>query len=147
MATSVVFMWCERTTLLNMHWLILGGFATALAFPLQPHPTQPALALWPLAWISLAPLFAQLWNAESYRAAARAAFLFALAWFFVDCVWVFRVFDAFGWILIWLPIGWVVLFGVLAHYVRRARLSPWWTWPILWIAIEFVRSEWSPIRL
>src|SRR5262245_12623018 len=130
-----------------MLWLILGGLATALAFPLQPHPTQPAFALWPLAWVSLAPLFAQLWKAVSYRAAARTAFLFAVPWFFIDCVWVFRVFDAFGWILIWLPIGWVVLFGVLAHHVRRAGLSPWWTWPVLWVAVEFVRSEWSPIRL
>ena len=29
-------------------WLILGGFATALAFPLQPHPTLPGIA-----WFSL----------------------------------------------------------------------------------------------
>jgi apolipoprotein N-acyltransferase len=130
-----------------MLWLLVGGLATALAFPLQPHPTKAAFALWPLAWVSLTPLFVQLWKSESYGAAARAALLFAAPWFFLDCVWIFRVFDAFGWVLIWLPIGWIALFVVLAHYVRVAGLSPWWSWPILWIAVEFIRSEWSPIRL
>lgn len=130
-----------------MFWLIVGGLTTALAFPLQPDPTKAAFARWPLAWISLTPLFVQLWKSESYSAAVRCALLFAAPWFFLDCVWVFRVFDAYGWVLIWLPIGWIVLFGVLAHHVRVAGFSPWWSWPILWIAIEFIRSEWSPIRL
>ena len=52
-----------------------------------------------------------------------------------------------GWVLIWLPIAWIVAFGVLARFVRRVGLSPWWSWPVLWIAIEFIRSEWSPLRL
>jgi apolipoprotein N-acyltransferase len=130
-----------------MFWLILGGFATALAFPLQPHPTLPGIAWWPLAWVGLVPLLVHLMKAESCGRAASGAFVFAVAWFFVDCVWIFRVFDAFGWVLIWIPVAWIVLFGVLAFWVRRAGLSPWWSWPILWIAIEFLRSEWSPIRL
>jgi apolipoprotein N-acyltransferase len=127
--------------------LILGGVATALAFPLQPDPTRAGFALWPLAWISLTPLLAALRRTETVAAAGRAAFTFAVPWFFISCVWIFRVFDVYGWVLIWLPIGWVVLFGVLAHSMRRAGLSPWWSWPILWIAVEFIRSEWSPIRL
>src|SRR4051794_38285271 len=130
-----------------MLWLIIGGLATALAFPLQPDPTKAAFALWPLAWISLTPLFVQLLKSESYRAAGWSALVFAAPWFFLDCVWIFRVFDAYGWVLIWLPIGWIGLFALLAHHVRVAGFSPWWSWPILWIAIEFIRSEWSPIRL
>jgi len=128
-------------------WLILGGVATALAFPLQPDPTRAGFALWPLAWISLTPLLAALRKTETVAAAGRAAFTFAVPWFFISCVWIFRVFDVYGWVLIWLPIGWVVLFGMLAHSIRRAGLSPWWSWSILWIAVEFIRSEWSPIRL
>src|SRR5262249_22820290 len=58
-----------------------------------------------------------------------------------------RLFDAGGWVLIWLPILWVTLVGVLLHHVRRAGLSPWWSWPIVWIAFEFIRSEWTPFRL
>jgi apolipoprotein N-acyltransferase len=95
----------------------------------------------------LAPLFARLWVADSYGAAVRSGFVFAVAWFFIDCIWVFRVFDAYGWVLIWLPIFWITLFGLLAYHVKRAGHSPWWSWPILWIAIEYVRSEFSPIRL
>ena len=130
-----------------MLWLFLGGLATALAFPLQPDPTKAGFALWPLAWISLTPLLVILWKTETVSAAGRAALTFAVPWFLISCVWIFRIFDVYGWVLIGLPIGWVVLFGLLAHVVRRAGLSPWWSWPILWIAIEFIRSEWSPIRL
>lgn len=133
--------------MLIMFWLILGGLTTALAFPLQPHPTLPGIALWPLAWIGLVPLLVHLWKAETLRSAAAGAFVYAVTWFFIDCVWIFRVFDGFGWVLIWIPVSWIVLFGMLAFHVRRDGLSPWWSWPILWIAIEFIRSEWSPIRL
>src|SRR5207248_9202603 len=64
-----------------------------------------------------------------------------------DCVWLFRVFDAFAWVLIWLPVLWVVGFAAAAHAVRRAGFGPWWAWPLAWAAVEFARSEWSPIRL
>jgi apolipoprotein N-acyltransferase len=127
-------------------WLLLGGLATALAFPLGPLPTQPPFALWPLAWVGLTPLLTALLRAESVRQAARASFAFACAWLFVDCLWVFRVFDALGWVLIWVPVGWVVLFGVVAFAVRRAGVSVWLAWPLLWVAVEFLRSEWTPLR-
>lgn len=129
------------------YWLVLGGIAMALAFPLQPHPAQPGIALWPLAWIALSPLLARLQTARTSWDAAKSAFLFAAVWFLIDCVWIFRVFDAFGWLLMGLPIAWVVTFGVLANWTFRRGLSIWWSWPALWIATEFVRSEWSPIRL
>jgi apolipoprotein N-acyltransferase len=127
--------------------LLLGGLLTALAFPLAPHPSEPAVAVWPLAWVGLTPLLARLLGTATAREAARAAFLFAMPWFFVAGVWVFRMFDAPGWVLVWVPVGWVVLFGVIAHATRRAGFSPWWSWPLAWVAVEFVRSEWSPIRL
>jgi hypothetical protein len=109
--------------------LVLGGVAAALAFPLAPLPTRPPVALWPLAWVALAPLLAALLRAGSARAAARASFVFAAAWFLVDCVWVFRVFDVLGWVLVWLPVGWLVLFGVAAWAVRRAGVSACLPWP------------------
>lgn len=128
-------------------WLILGGIATALAFPLQPDPTRAGIALWPLAWISLTPLLVSLLKAQTVWEAVRSAFTFALCWFLIDCVWIFRVFDAYGWVLVGLPIAWVIVFGMLAFWLRRRGVSIWWSWPVLWIAIEFIRSEWSPIRL
>src|SRR4051812_31774441 len=100
-----------------MLWLLLGGLATALAFPLQPNPTQAGFALWPLAWISLTPLLVTLWKTETVTAAGRAALTFAVPWFVISCVWIFRIFDVYGWVLIWLPIGCVAAFGVLAHFV------------------------------
>src|SRR5262245_22093306 len=111
-------------------WLFLGGVAMALAFPIQPDPTRAGFALWPLAWISLTPLLAALSKTVTVAGAARTALMFAAPWFFISCVWIFRVFDVHGWVLIWLPIGWVVLFGVLAHSIRRAGVSPWWSWAI-----------------
>jgi apolipoprotein N-acyltransferase len=124
-------------------WLILGGLATATAFPLGPLPTRPPVAVWPVAWVGLTPLLVALSRAESARAAARAAFAFGCAWFFVDCVWVFRVFDVLGWLLVWIPVGWLVVFGLLAF---RTRDLPWLGWPLLWIGVEFVRSEWTLLR-
>jgi apolipoprotein N-acyltransferase len=135
------------TTRPSLVWVVVGGLATAVAFPLQPDPTRPAVALWPLAWVGLAPFLARLLGSTSALDAARTAFAFAAPWFLLDCVWVFRVFDAFGWVLVWLPVLWVVSFAVAAHAVRRAGFSPWWSWPLLWVAVEFLRSEWSPIRL
>lgn len=129
-----------------MHWLILGGIATALAFPFGPLPTRPAIALWPLAWIGLTPLLTGLMKSESMRQAVRCAFIFGCAWMFVDCVWVFRVFDVLGWVLIWVPIGWIVLFGIVAFHARRVGMNLWLAWPLLWIGIEFIRSEWTPLR-
>jgi apolipoprotein N-acyltransferase len=125
-------------------WLIVGGLATAAAFPLGPLPTRPPVAAWPLAWVGLTPLLVALLRAESGRAAARAALIFGCAWFFVDCVWVFRVFDVLGWALVWIPVGWLVVFGLLAF---RTRDLPWLVWPLLWIGVEFVRSEWTLLRL
>ncbi len=127
-------------------WLIAGGLLTAAAFPLAPLPTRPPVSAWPLAWVGLTPLLVALLRAESGRRAARAALAFGCAWFFVDCVWVFRVFDVLGWVLVWVPVGWLVVFGLLAFRARRLGASTWLTWPLLWVAVEFVRSEWTLLR-
>ena len=37
----------------------------------------------------------------------------------------------------------VVVFGICAQRLRHRAL---WAWPLVWLAIEFVRSEWSPLR-
>jgi apolipoprotein N-acyltransferase len=128
-------------------WVAVGGVVTALAFPLAPIPGVAPLALWPLAWVGLVPFLARLLTSRSTRTAAGAGLVFGTAWFLVAAVWVFRVFDVLGWILIWLPIAWVVLFALAARWTHRAGFSPALAWPLLWIAVEFARSEWSPIRL
>lgn len=125
----------------------ISGVLTALAFPLQPIPNVAPLCLWPLVFFAPAIYFARLLQCETVRTAASVSLIFACAWFFVAGVWVFRVFDALGWALIWLPISCLVVFGVAAHIVRQAGRCELWSWPLLWLAIEFVRSEWSPIRL
>jgi apolipoprotein N-acyltransferase len=125
----------------------LSGVFTALAFPLQPIPALGPMCLWPLIFVAPAIYFARLMQCDDWREAARVSLVFACAWFFVGGVWVFRVFDALGWVLIWIPIVWIVVFGICAHVVRRAGFSPLWSWPLLWLAVEHVRSEWSPLRL
>lgn len=127
--------------------VVLGGIATAFAFPLQPDPHSSPFSVWPLCFVGPAPFLARLWTARSYRQAAFAALLFALPWFLIAGVWVFRVFDAAGWVLIWLPVGWVVIFGLAAHATRTAGFAPGWCWPLLWVAVEFIRAEWTPLRL
>lgn len=129
-------------------WAVaLGGVLTALAFPLQPVPMAPALTAWPLIFIGPAPFLARLLLADSIRSAALAAFVHASAWTLLAGVWAFRLFDVLGWVLVWLPIGFVVAFGVSAHMVRLAGYGVAWTWPLLWVAVEYIRSEATPLRL
>jgi apolipoprotein N-acyltransferase len=129
-------------------WAVaLGGVLTALAFPLQPVPMAPPFAVWPLVFLGPAPFLARLLLADSMRQAALAAFAFVGAWTLLAGVWAFRMFDALGWVLVWLPIASVVAFGVLADLVRRARFDVAWSWPLLWVAVEYTRSEATPLRL
>jgi apolipoprotein N-acyltransferase len=132
--------------LISPFLVAVSGVLTALAFPLQPIPNGAPLCLWPLVFIAPAIYFARLMQCETLREAACVSLIFACAWFFVAGVWVFRVFDALGWVLIWIPIVWIVVFGACAHLVRRAGWCELWSWPQLWLAVEFVRSEWSPLR-
>ncbi|MBX7105090.1 MAG: hypothetical protein K1X57_13475 [Gemmataceae bacterium] len=126
-------------------WAVaVGGVLTALAFPMQPDPTRGSFSAWPLVFVSLAPFLARLLAGSD---AVRTSFVFAVSWFFVAGVWAFRVFDAFGWVLIWLPIGWLILFGVCARQLHRARYPLLLAWPAAWLAVEFLRSEFTPLRL
>src|SRR4051794_11901721 len=125
--------------------VVFGGVLMALSFPLQPAPDLPAFSFWWLCFIGPAPFLARLLGAQSFRQAAWAALLFAVPWFLIAGVWVFRMFDAAGWVLIWLPVSCVVCFALAAHAARRAGFAPGWSWPVLWIAVEFARAEWSPI--
>jgi apolipoprotein N-acyltransferase len=125
----------------------IGGVLTAFAFPTQPIPYLAPLCLWPLVFIAPAIYFAKLIQCQSIWHATLVSLAFACAWFFVAGTWVFRMFDALGWVLIWLPVVAIVAFGVLAHIVRYAGCCELWSWPLVWMAIEFIRSEWSPIRL
>ena len=128
-------------------WVALGGVATALAFPLAPIPGVAPVALWFLAWVGLVPFLARLLTCDSLVQAAKTGLVFGIGWFLVAAVWVFRVFDVLGWVLIWLPVAWVILFALAARLTHRAGFPPALAWPLLWIAVEFARSEWSPIRL
>jgi len=125
----------------------LGGLLTALAFPLQPVPMAPPLALWPLAFVGPAPLFARLLLDSTAAQAARTSAVFFTAFSLLAGVWAFRMFDALGWVLIWLPVAAGVTFGLAAHLVRRAGFGVAWSWPLLWVAVEYIRSEATPVRL
>jgi apolipoprotein N-acyltransferase len=131
----------------------LGGVATAFAFPLAVLPGVAPLAFWPLAWVGVAPFLARLLACRRWREASLAAVVFALAWFLVAGVWVFRVFDELGGVFLLLPLGWFLTFALAAHATHRTHLrNPRWpgpllTWPVLWIAVEYIRSEASPLRL
>jgi len=131
----------------SLLWVALGGIATALAFPLHPIPYAAPLSLWPLIFVSLAPFFGRLLRCSTIWETVTTTLAFAVPWLFIAGVWVFRMFDALGWILIWLPIGALVIFAMAANFVRWCGYSVTWSWPLLWIAVEFIRSEWSPLRL
>lgn len=133
-----------RTSLL---FVAFGGLLTALAFPLQPVPYLAPVSFWPLVFIGPAPFLARLLKTENLREATIAALVFSGPWFLVAGMWIFRMFDALGWILIWLPILCIFMFAQTAHLARRAGLPVTITWPILWVAIEYLRSEWSPLRI
>jgi apolipoprotein N-acyltransferase len=131
----------------SLIWVGVGGLVTALAFPLAPIPIYPPVALWPLAWVGLVPFLARLFTCRTLGESARTGLVFGFTFYVVAAVWVFRVFDVLGWILIWFPVVYIVLFTVAARLTQRAGCPPALTWPILWMAAEFSRSEWSPVRL
>lgn len=122
----------------------VGGILTAFAFPVQPNPTQGWFCLWPAVFVGLAPFLARLLSGDD---PIRASLTFAGPWFLLSGTWVFRMFDVAGWLLVLLPIAWVSVFGWLAHRLHRRGFATLVAWPMCWLAVEFIRSELSPLRL
>lgn len=131
----------------SLWFVAFGGVLIALAFPLQPIPYLAPVSFWPFIFVGCAPFLTRLQRCKTFSEATSTAICFGLAWFLVAGVWIFRVFDVLGWVLIWIPAMWIAVFAWSAHLSRKAGLPIVIAWPLLWIAIEIIRAEWSPLRL
>lgn len=119
--------------------MIASGAALALAFA--------PFNLWTLAWLALVP---PLWfaTADRPRWLLSGGILFGVAWAVVMLDWLVTLFETEAYIL-WLIIGLMcaLSFGVIG-YVRRVwgLTTALILAPILWVGIEFFRSEIWPLR-
>ncbi len=112
----------------------LSGALVALSFPPYGHA-------W-LAWVGLTPAFYAL-ACGSHRSALLGGLVFAVVEEAFLLHWFFSVFAEFAFVPLAVYAAWyVVLFGLASRVVKR--LGPnalLWTMPVMWVAVEFVRSE------
>lgn len=112
----------------------LSGALVSLSFPPYGHA-------W-LAWVGLTPAFYALARG-SHGSALLGGLLFAVVQEAFLLRWLFSVFAGFAFIPLAIYAAWyVVLFGLASRVVKR--LGPGallWTTPVMWVAVEFVRSE------
>lgn len=93
--------------------------------------------LWPLAWFALVPAFLALRRCEPMDAGV-GGLLFGLAVELVGARWTLDLFGA-GAVPIWFVVNlpWMIFFA----FAREVKP---WTWPILWVGLEFARAELWP---
>ncbi|MBI4386992.1 MAG: apolipoprotein N-acyltransferase [Elusimicrobia bacterium] len=118
--------------------------------------TLPQPGLCALAWISFAPLLRVCLETERRAAAARAGWLFGIAFYAVAAHWVYSTcrfagipvpVAAAAWLALSVASGlpWAAL-GLISSILGRAL--PLWAWPwacaILWTALEFIMERTTP---
>lgn len=117
----------------------ISGALVSLSFP-------PYGQAW-LAWIGLTPAFYALARC-SHRMALLGGLLFAVVEEGLLLRWFFAVFHEFAFLPLAIYAAWyVVLFGLTSRVVRRLGANALLcATPVLWVAVEFVRSEVFPIK-
>lgn len=117
----------------------LSGVLTALAFP--PHGRAF------LAWVGMVPAFLAIARATPHGAIL-GGFVFGIAQEALLLTWFFGVFGGFAFVPLFVYIAWyAILFGFTSRVVRHCgEHALLWAAPVMWVAVEFVRSELFPIR-
>ncbi|MEK7865652.1 MAG: nitrilase-related carbon-nitrogen hydrolase [Planctomycetota bacterium] len=112
----------------------LSGALVSLSFPPYGHA-------W-IAWVGLTPAFYALARG-SHGAALLGGLLFAAVEEAFLLRWFFSVFAEFAFVPLAVYAAWyVVLFGLASRVLKQLGPSALlWTTPVMWVAVEFVRSE------
>ena len=135
----------RKTRLPGLRLALLSGVLLWLA--------NPVPAVWPLAWIALAPLIVSVTQAKRLRQAVWRGYLFG--WVFLGSVWYWVGLTIAAWTHS--PIGWAGWFGLtlilasfygmwggLAWWLNRRGLSPGMQIIALscaWVVIEYLRTR------
>lgn len=122
---------------------LLSGIILALSFP--------RMDLYPLAWVSLAPLLISLYGKDR-SSSFRAGLIFGISYFFISTHWIYYSINKYGSIplvpsvLLVLCLSlylslYPALFSVFYSAVMRSSYLPaMFVAPVLWTSLEFVRS-------
>ncbi|MEJ2684780.1 MAG: apolipoprotein N-acyltransferase [Candidatus Sulfobium sp.] len=122
---------------------IISGILVVLSFPV--------FDLYPLAWIAFVPLLVSLWGKSGRQAFARG-YVFGLVYFFGTLYWIYHSIDFYGGVSFPASISIVLLLcaylslypalfsGIFSVLVKKTRLPALLIAPVIWVALEFVRS-------
>ncbi|WZO97578.1 apolipoprotein N-acyltransferase [Isosphaeraceae bacterium EP7] len=103
----------------------------------------PAEASW-LAWVSLVPFFSVLGSQRPARSIYFGAWLGGLVFWVLAIQWIRHTDETawLGWLVMatFLSLGWPLFVWLTRTAVLRLRISPLAAAPIMWVALELVRS-------
>ncbi len=124
-------------------YALLSGVLLFLAFP--------EINLYPLAWIALVPFLVFLYDSDKHTA-FRAGFLLGIIYFFGTIYWIYHSINKYGSIplvpslfIVMLLCLYLSLYPALFAYLyssctRKAVIPATFVAPVLWTALEFLRS-------
>jgi apolipoprotein N-acyltransferase len=122
---------------------IVSGILLVLSFPV--------FDFYFLAWIAFVPLLVSLWGKRGRQAFVHG-YVFGLVYFFGTLYWVYHSINFYGGVSFPASISIVLLLcaylslypalfsGIFIALVRKSRLPALLIAPVIWVALEFVRS-------
>ncbi len=132
-----------RKKLTEYFFPLVSAILLVLSFP------TPSIFL--LAWVAFVPLMVTLWT-KSPRQAFSAGYVFGLAYFFGTLYWIYHSINHFGGVPFLASLCVVILLClylglypatfcfVFTQMIRKTKLPALLISPVLWVALEFVRS-------
>ncbi|MDA8433162.1 MAG: apolipoprotein N-acyltransferase [Nitrospiraceae bacterium] len=122
---------------------VISGILVVLSFPV--------FDLYPLAWVAFVPFLLSLWG-KTPKKAFLAGYVFGLVYFFGTLYWIYYSINHYGGVSFLSSLSIVVLlclylglypavFSLLfVKMIRRTELPALVIAPVLWVALEFLRS-------
>ena len=114
---------------------IISGILCFLSFP--------PFSLHYLIWIALIPVLFSILHAEDVDEVWKTGFIFGITFYGLSLFWFYYIFGAFA-VALWC---FITLFFALAYFFHKkfgATYFTLWLLPVLWVGIEFFRSELLP---
>ncbi|MFW6134201.1 MAG: apolipoprotein N-acyltransferase [Elusimicrobiota bacterium] len=100
----------------------------------------PPFSLGYLAWVGLIPFFYVIDKTEKDTTRIIISLYTAFIFYSISLFWFYKFFSVFGFVFLIILSAYWMIFGYMAKYINKI----WW--PLLWFAVEFFRSELSPLK-
>lgn len=102
-----------------------------------------------LIWFALVPILLVITTTKSVKSTQNISRFFGLLFYGVALLWFYSIFKFFA-IALWflLTIYLMIYFRFLRYVISRfkSRFTILWAGPILWVAVEFFRAEWTWLK-